>query len=62
VKRDFDSILNEVIMHLTCLPGVEVNVTVEIEAIAQDGFPDTVIRTVSENANTLKIRGPLFES
>jgi hypothetical protein len=37
------------------------NVTVEIEATTPDGFDDAKVRTVSENAATLKFEQSGFE-
>ena len=52
---------DEVIKHLTALLGSDVEVTLEIRATVKDGIPDNVIRTVSENANTLKFETFEFE-
>ncbi len=40
--------------HLNGLLGAEVEVTIEIHARVPEGIPDAVVRTVSENARTLK--------
>ena len=37
------------------------NVTIEIEATSPDGFDDAKVRTVSENATTLKFEQSGFE-
>ena len=57
VSRDVDEIAREVIQHLAGLVGAEVEVRLEIAAEVADGVPDEVIRTVTENARTLKIEG-----
>ena len=44
----------EVVQHLNGLLGAEVEVTIEIHARVPEGIPDAVVRTVSENARTLK--------
>ncbi len=49
INRDAALIANEVIQHLTRLNGVQVKITLEIEASIPDGAPDDVIRTVMEN-------------
>jgi len=36
-------------------------IRVEIEALAPDGFKDTKLRTINENANTLKFDSTEFE-
>ena len=61
IDRDARQLADEVVQHLARLPGAAVTVTVEIEAHLPDGAPDDVIRTVLENANTLKFRASTFE-
>jgi hypothetical protein len=61
VGRDAGRIAEEVISHLTGLVGSKVRVTLEIEAHVPDGAPDTVVRTVTENAQTLKFTSHGFE-
>lgn len=61
LNRDFGKIADEVVSHLTGLVGADVKITVEIEATAGDGFPDGTVRTVSENAKTLKFKAHGFE-
>jgi hypothetical protein len=61
VGRDAGRIAEEVISHLTGLVGSKVRVTLEIEAEVPDGVPDTVVRTVTENARTLKFTSHGFE-
>lgn len=45
---------DEVLGPLGAQPGVALNVTIEIEATAPAGFDNAKVRTVSENAATLK--------
>ncbi|NKZ77519.1 DUF499 domain-containing protein [Rhodococcus hoagii] len=59
--RDFGRITNEVIQHLAAVHGVELEVRLEITAVVKDGFDESKIRTVSENANTLKFEQTGFE-
>lgn len=54
-------IADEVVKHLTGLVDCDVEVVLEIRATAPHGFPDSVIRTVSENAKTLKFQAFGFE-
>ena len=66
VNRDVLAIANEVIQHLTSLNGSNVKVTLEIEAEIPDfsgtvGFPDEIVRTVTENCRTLKFKTQEFE-
>ena len=51
----------EVVAHLAGLPGAEVTVTLEIEALIPDGAPENVVRTVTENAAALKFASHGFE-
>jgi hypothetical protein len=53
--RDFGRLAEEIISHLSGLDGTKVSITVEIEATNQAGFSDKIIRTVTENARTLKV-------
>ncbi len=61
VGRDAGKIADEVLSHLSTLPGARVRVSVEIEAEIPEGAPEHVQRTVSENANTLKFDSHGFE-
>lgn len=61
LNRDFGKVSAEVISHLTSLLGTDVTITVEIAATNQDGFPDTTVRNVTENAKTLKFTDYGFE-
>ncbi len=61
VGRDAGRVAEEVIAHLTGLPGSEVRVTLEIEATIPAGIPDAVVRVVSENSRTLKFTHQAFE-
>jgi hypothetical protein len=54
-------IADEIVQHLAALPGAELQVTLEIEAFVPDGIPEKVIRDVSENGSTLKLRSQGFE-
>ena len=59
--RDASRIADEVISHLVGLLGSKVNVTLEIEAEHSDGYPENVVRTVTENSQTLKFKNHGFE-
>lgn len=61
VGRDASKIAEEVISHLSGLVGARVSVTIEIEAEIPDGAPDNVVRTVTENSQTLKFTSHGFE-
>ena len=61
ISRDAGQIADEVIKHLTKLPGASVEVTIEIQAEIPEGAPDSVVRTVSENSRELKFKSFDFE-
>ncbi len=56
-------IYQEVIAHLVSasLRGIAVSLTLEIEASSDEGFPEGVVRVVSENGNTLGFSQQSFE-
>jgi predicted AAA+ superfamily ATPase len=62
VGRDAGRIADEVIAHLAGLVGSTVNVTLEIESERPGGFPEHVVRTVTENGRTLKFTSQGFET
>ncbi len=57
---DFKAVADEILANLR-VPGAEVRIRVEIEAILPSGFDQPTIRTVSENAVTLKFEQSGFE-
>jgi len=59
--RDMGQVTEEVLQHLTTLPGGKVKVTVEIEADIPDGVPDDVQRVITENCQTLRFKTHGFE-
>jgi len=59
--RDLNHLYQEVIQHLAAPEGVELEITIEIQAVNKDGYPDTTTRIVSENAHTLKFDQSGFE-
>ncbi len=54
LSRDASDIAEAVVAHLNGLLGASVEVTLEIHAEIPDGAPDNVVRTVTENAATLR--------
>lgn len=60
IALDFKNVAEEVLAHLRD-SGATLVVKVEIEAIDADGFDEAKIRTVSENAQTLKFDQSGFE-
>lgn len=61
VVKETGRVVMEVLEHLSVLPGVEVNVTLELRVSIPDGVKEDVVRTVSENAKTLKFQTFSFE-
>jgi predicted AAA+ superfamily ATPase len=59
--RDAGKIAEEVVQHLSTLAGSKVEVSLEINAEIPDGAPDNVVRTVTENCNTLHFTSHGFE-
>ena len=61
VGRDASRIAEEVIAHLSGMVGATVTVTLEVETHIPSGAPDQVVRTVTENCNTLRFTNYGFE-
>jgi hypothetical protein len=61
VGRDAGKIAEEVVQHLALQPGATVEVTLEVTAQMPEGAPDNIVRTVTENARTLKFAAQGFE-
>jgi hypothetical protein len=60
IVLELQSLTEEVIAHLR-QPGTQLSVRIDIEATRTSGFDDNVIRTVSENATTLRFDDSAFE-
>lgn len=61
INRDVQRLVEEVISNLTCIDGCTVEVTLEVNAQAPEGLPQSTVRTVSENCRTLKVKGFGFD-
>ncbi|MDR2175946.1 MAG: hypothetical protein LBO82_08455 [Synergistaceae bacterium] len=61
VNRDVQRLVEEVITHLTAADGAEVEVSLEVNVKSPDGLSPQVVRTVSENCKTLKVKDFGFE-
>jgi hypothetical protein len=61
VGRDASQIGEAIVQHLSGLVGANVEVRLEIQAEIPSGAPDEVVRTVTENARTLKFDQHGFE-
>ncbi|HUP68916.1 MAG TPA: Swt1 family HEPN domain-containing protein [Acidimicrobiales bacterium] len=60
--RDAGRIAQEIVAHLQGLVGTDTEVTIEIRATNAEGFSDTVVKIVSENASALRFKDHGFES
>jgi uncharacterized protein len=60
-KMDFATIMDEVVQQFTSKLGVDVTISVEIEARSKDGFDESLQRTVKENCNVLRFGSAEFE-
>jgi hypothetical protein len=61
MSRDAGQVADEVVKHLAGLVDTQVEVRIEITASSEGGFGDDVVRTVTENAKTLKFDQHGFE-
>jgi hypothetical protein len=61
MSRDAGQVADEVVKHLAGIVDTDVEVRIEITATSEDGFADDVVRTVTENAKTLKFDQHGFE-
>lgn len=59
--RAAGQIADEIVSHLAGLVGAKVTISLEISAETPEGFSEDVVRTVSENAKTLKFKNSGFE-
>jgi hypothetical protein len=59
--RDAGQIAEAVVQHLASVLGADVEIRLEIDATIPDGASDDVVRTVTENARTLKFDQHGFE-
>ena len=60
-QRDFAKIAQEIVTNLAGSIGTNLEITVEIRAVNEAGFPENTVRTVTENARTLKLEQHGFE-
>lgn len=60
--RDFGKITSEVIQHLAAVDGVQLEVRLEITAVADNGFDESKVRTIRENSQTLRFEQSAFEA
>ncbi|MCS7051813.1 MAG: hypothetical protein NZL87_09375, partial [Thermomicrobium sp.] len=61
MSRDASQVADEVVKHLAALVDASIEVRLEVSATSENGFEDDVVRTVTENARTLKFDQHGFE-
>lgn len=61
LSRDAGKVAEEIVQHLIAQVGATVDITVEINARSTTGFPENVVRTVTENCRTLRFLSQGFE-
>ena len=60
-KMDFATIVDEVVQQFTAKLGVDVSISIEIQAKSSDGFDEALQRTIKENCNVLRFGNAEFE-
>ena len=60
-KIDFATIVDEVIQRFTEKLGVEVTISVEVQAKSREGFDESLQRTIKENCSVLKFSSSEFD-
>jgi predicted AAA+ superfamily ATPase len=60
-KGSFAEIMDEVVLQFSSKMGVEVKISVEIEAVSKVGFDESLQRSVKENCRVLKFVSSEFE-
>lgn len=65
-RRRIDSsrkvIVDEIVEQFTAKLGVEVSISVEIQAKSREGFDEGLQRSVKENCNVLRFNSSEFDS
>jgi predicted AAA+ superfamily ATPase len=61
IGRDVQKYVEEIIQHLTTVDSAIVKVSLEVEAVTDEGFTQQTVRTISENCRTLRVRSSGFE-
>lgn len=61
LSRDAGKVAEEIVQHFCALTGCSVDVTLEIHARIPEGASDNLVRTITENCNTLKFSSHGFE-
>ena len=61
-KLGFVTIVDEVVQQFTAKLGLEVSISVEIQAGSKEGFDEALQRTIKENCNVLRFDSSEFEA
>jgi len=61
-KMDFAQIYDEIVEQFTSRLGVDVKISIEIQATSNKGFDESLQRTIKENSNVLRFSGAEFET
>jgi hypothetical protein len=61
INRDVQRLMEEVISHLTSMDGAQARISLEVDITVPNGLPHQIVRTVSENCQTLKVQSFGFE-
>ena len=61
-KLKFAEIVDEIVEQFTAKLGVEVSISVEIQAKSRTGFDEGLQRSVKENCNMLRFNSSEFDS
>lgn len=56
IGRDVQRLVEEVINHLTSVDGAQVEMSLELNVKSPDGLSPQIVRTVSENCRTLRVK------
>ena len=56
INKDVNNLVQEVINYLSGVDGADVEITLEVSAKLPDGAPVPIVRTVTENCRTLKVK------
>jgi predicted AAA+ superfamily ATPase len=55
INRDVQQVVEEIIQHLANADGSQLRLTLEVEAVSDQGFSPPIVRAVSENCRTLRV-------
>jgi hypothetical protein len=61
INRDVQRLMEEVISHLTSVDGAQAKISLEVDVTIPNGLSHQIVRTVSENCQTLKVQSFGFE-